>query len=54
VVLIGAAGKTARWSAVLSGERRQYLLRHALELAFLIESGDPEQNRRRSGVDISL
>ena len=50
----GAAGQTAKWSAVLSAERRQYLLRHALELAFLVVSGDPEQDRRRSGVDISL
>ena len=50
----GAAGQTAKWSAVLSAERRQYLLRHALELAFLVVSGDPEQDRRRSGVDVSL
>src|SRR5579884_431739 len=40
--------------AVLSTERRQNLLRHALELAFLVVSGDPEQDRRRSGVDVSL
>ena len=40
---VGAASQTAKWSAVLSAERRQYLLRHALELAFLIISGDPEQ-----------
>jgi hypothetical protein len=33
---------------------RQYLLRHALELAFLVVSGNSEQDRRRSSVDISL
>jgi hypothetical protein len=43
-----------QWSTTLSAERRQYLLRHALELAFLVVSGDPEQDRRRSGVDVSL
>src|SRR5262245_4474358 len=41
-------------STVLSAERRQYLLRHALELAFLVVSGNSEQDRRRSSVDISL
>jgi hypothetical protein len=43
----------AKRSAVLSAERRQDLLRHALELAFLVVSGDPEQDRRRSRVDVS-
>ena len=40
--------------AVVSGERRQNLLRYALELAFLVVSGNPEQDRRRPRIDISL
>ena len=48
------AGQTAKWSTALSAQCRQYLLRHALELAFLVVSGDSEQDRRRSSVDISL
>ena len=33
-----------QWSTtILSAERRQYLLRHPLELTFLVVSGDPEQ-----------
>ena len=41
-------------SARSSSERREYLLRHALELAFLVVSGNPEQDSRRSGLDVPL
>jgi hypothetical protein len=40
--------------AYISAERRQDFLRHALELAFLVVSGDPEQDRRRSSVNVPL
>jgi hypothetical protein len=43
-------GANAHYVGVILGRplsrRRQYLLRHALELAFLIVTGDPEQDCR--------
>src|SRR6516165_7689366 len=56
---ISAARATSRRCAdgsgnrVASAERRQYLLRHPLELTFLVVSGDPEQDRRRCGCSPS-
>jgi len=35
-------------------KRREYFLRHALELAFLVVSSNPKQDSGRSGLDISL
>src|SRR5215472_2341695 len=54
-VAAGGCGRTGCTPpARSSAKRRQYLLRHALELAFLVISNDPEQDSRRSGIDVSL
>jgi len=54
-VAAGGCGRTGCTPPARSlAERWEYLLRHALELAFLVVSGDPEQDSGRSGLDVSL
>ena len=51
---VAAGGTGCTPPARSSAKRQQYLLCHALELAFLIISDDPEQDSRRSGLDVPL